>query len=107
MVTARGHGFIVQDTGEGIPDSDLPHTFERFYQVSSARSSGGCGLGLSICRWIVGAHGGVIEVENDEASGTIITVTLPDAKSDSPAGPGHREAVATVVGDTVQAEYMQ
>ena len=68
---------IVQDTGEGIPESDLPHIFERFYQVSSARSSGGCGLGLSICRWIVGAHGGTIEAKSNEGTGTIFLAMLP------------------------------
>src|SRR5262249_1507169 len=48
----------VTDTGIGIPAEHLPHVFERFYQANDARSSGGCGLGLSICRWIVKAHGG-------------------------------------------------
>ena len=53
---------IVRDTGQGIPEGHLPHIFERFYQVDAARSSGGCGLGLSICRWIAEAHDGSIEV---------------------------------------------
>ena len=51
----------VKDTGIGIPAMHLPHIFERFFQVDAARSSGGYGLGLSICRWIVMAHGGTIE----------------------------------------------
>lgn len=95
---------IVRDTGEGIAESHLPHIFERFYQVSSARSSGGCGLGLSICRWIVDAHGGAIEANSDEGAGTIFLVVLPitntlmehkfisnfDAASASRGNNGHR-----------------
>ena len=72
---------FVSDTGEGISESDLPHIFERFYQVSSARSSGGCGLGLSICRWIVNAHGGTIEAKSNEGTGTIFLVMLPIANT--------------------------
>jgi signal transduction histidine kinase len=66
-VTLRVDGFAdrallrVKDTGIGIPALDLPHIFERFFQVDAARCSGACGLGLSICRWIVKAHGGTIE----------------------------------------------
>ena len=59
----------VKDSGIGIPAMHLPHIFERFYQADAARSSGGCGLGLSICRWIVRAHGGTIEVDSREAQG--------------------------------------
>lgn len=68
---------IVTDTGDGIPETHLPHVFERFYQVSSARSSGGCGLGLSICRWIVEAHGGSLEVTSSASTGTVFSVSLP------------------------------
>ena len=67
----------VKDTGIGIPAVHLPHIFERFYQADAARSSGGCGLGLSICRWIVKAHGGTIEGDSEEANGTEFTVRLP------------------------------
>lgn len=67
----------VQDTGQGISPDHLPHVFERFYQEDAARTSGGCGLGLSICRWIVKAHGGSIEVESQDGQGTSFTVTLP------------------------------
>ena len=67
----------VKDTGIGIPAVHLPHVFERFYQADAARSSGGCGLGLSICRWIVKAHGGTIEVDSRGLQGTEFTVDLP------------------------------
>jgi len=70
---------VVRDTGEGIAAGHLSHIFERFYQASAARSAGGCGLGLSICRWIVGAHGGTIEVQSREGSGSTFAVTLPSS----------------------------
>jgi heavy metal sensor kinase len=67
----------VKDTGVGIPAMHLPYIFERFYQADAARSSGACGLGLSICRWIVKAHGGKIEVESRDPKGTEFTVIFP------------------------------
>jgi signal transduction histidine kinase len=67
----------VIDTGIGIPAEYLPHIFERFYRVDAARSSGGCGLGLSLCRWIVKAHGGAIDVRSAPDEGTEFTVVLP------------------------------
>ena len=71
---------VVTDTGEGIPKVHLPFVFERFYRVSSARSAGGYGLGLSICRWIVEAHGGSIEAAGENGSGTTFTVLLPETE---------------------------
>jgi heavy metal sensor kinase len=67
----------VADTGIGIPPEHLPHVFERFYQADAARASGGCGLGLSICRWIVKAHGGRIDARSKPGEGTEFTVNLP------------------------------
>jgi heavy metal sensor kinase len=73
-----GHALIeVTDTGIGIPQEHIPHIFERFYTVESARSSGGAGLGLSIARQIVHAHGGRLEVESEVDRGTKVTVYLP------------------------------
>jgi heavy metal sensor kinase len=68
----------VQDTGIGIPESDLPHVFERFYRSDKARSRelGGTGLGLSIGRWIAKAHGGQIGVESSPA-GSVFLVCIP------------------------------
>jgi heavy metal sensor kinase len=74
----------VSDTGVGIPAAHLPHVFERFYQVDRARTSGGCGLGLSICRWIVDAHGGTIEAKSNLPKGTVVTVTLPRMPASAP-----------------------
>ncbi len=68
----------VADEGPGIPPEDLPHIFERFYRVESdrGRRRGGIGLGLSISKAIVEAHGGMIEIQSTPESGTIVTVSL-------------------------------
>jgi signal transduction histidine kinase len=65
----------ISDTGIGIPEENLPHVFDRFYRVEQARTrdSGGSGLGLSISKWIVEAHEGMIDIASDEEKGTTIT----------------------------------
>ena len=69
----------VRDTGIGITAEDLPNIFKRFYRADKARSreSGGAGLGLSIGRWIVEAHGGEIEVQSTPQRGSVFRVKLP------------------------------
>lgn len=67
--------FAVADTGSGIPAAYLPHLFERFVQVPGA-TRGGAGLGLSIAKTIVEAHGGAITVESEPGRGSTFTVML-------------------------------
>jgi signal transduction histidine kinase len=71
----------IADSGEGIPLEDLPHVFERFYRVDKSRSrrSGGSGLGLSISRGIIEAHGGRIWIDETGSTGTRVTFSLPIA----------------------------
>jgi two-component system sensor histidine kinase BaeS len=84
--------FAVHNAGEPVPPEDLPNIFDRFYQVDEARTrrSGHSGLGLSIVRELVQAHGGEVSVESSAGAGTIFTVQLPAApsrpsSSDAPA----------------------
>jgi two-component system sensor histidine kinase BaeS len=64
----------VQDAGAGIAPEDLPHVFDRFYKT---RDSRGMGLGLSIAKSLVEAHGGTIAAESEFGQGTTIRVILP------------------------------
>lgn len=64
----------IEDNGPGIEPADLPHVFERFYKSSD---SGGMGLGLSIAKYLVEAHGGKIWAESELSRGTTISFTLP------------------------------
>lgn len=69
----------VTDSGIGIPADAIPLIFERFFRVDPARSreAGGAGLGLSIARWIVNAHGAAIHVSSTPGDGSVFEVRLP------------------------------
>ena len=85
-VQRYGEGALVRvvDNGDGIPDDQLPHVFERFFQVSSPRMGirHGAGLGLPIARGIVEAHGGTIWIESAQGRGTTVRFTLPAARDE-------------------------
>ena len=70
---------VVEDSGPGIAKEQMSRLFDRFYRVegSRSRSSGGSGLGLSICKNIVEAHGGSIYAEHSEMGGLKIRILLP------------------------------
>ncbi len=74
--------FQVQDNGIGMRRRAVRRAFDRFYQVdqSLSRSVGGCGLGLSIVKFIVEAHGGSVDVESRPGEGSTFTVRLPAAQ---------------------------
>jgi len=70
----------VHNGGEPIPPQHLPHLFDRFYQVDTARSAGsgrGTGLGLSIVKTIMELHGGDVKIESAQESGTTATLHFP------------------------------
>jgi two-component system phosphate regulon sensor histidine kinase PhoR len=69
----------VRDSGQGIPDTDLPRIFDRFYRTKSARNSAttGTGLGLAITREIVERHGGELSVESVYGLGSTFRLTIP------------------------------
>lgn len=71
----------VSDTGEGIPPDELPRVFERFYRVdkSRTRATGGSGLGLTIARRLVEAHGGCIWAESEFGKGSRFYFNIPIA----------------------------
>ena len=71
------------DNGRGVPEEALPHLFEQFWREDQARSSQngeGSGLGLYIAKYIVEAHGGTIQAEND--GGLVFTIQLPRKEGD-------------------------
>jgi signal transduction histidine kinase len=69
----------VKDQGEGVPQEQLRHLTEPFYRVDKARQreTGGYGLGLYLCRVIVEAHRGSLQIESEPGRGTRVTITLP------------------------------
>lgn len=67
--------FFVEDTGKGMPETDLIHIFERFFKKDDFKQ--GAGLGLSICKMIVDRFGGVINVTSEVGKGSRFVVTLP------------------------------
>jgi len=87
MLAARAGGdgveLAVTDTGDGIPEADLPYVFDRFWRGDRARgrATGGSGLGLAIARQLVRAHGGTIRAESAAGAGSAFIVYLPGQAS--------------------------
>ncbi len=79
-LSADEHAVVgyVKDTGVGISKENLPRIWERFYRADPSRSdSSHSGLGLSMVKWIVQAHGGSIEAKSEEGKGSLFRFTLP------------------------------
>jgi signal transduction histidine kinase len=70
--------FCVEDNGPGIPEAQLPHIFERYWQ-SRRTERHGAGLGLPISKGIIAAHHGTIHAESESGVGTKLYFTLPNA----------------------------
>jgi two-component system, OmpR family, phosphate regulon sensor histidine kinase PhoR len=75
--TASGPALTVSDDGGGVPASDLPRLFERFYRGDQARTSRGTGLGLAIVKHIVTSAGGEIEATSGHGEGLTIRIAFP------------------------------
>jgi heavy metal sensor kinase len=82
VIKKDGREMIVdfQDTGIGIPATDLPHVFDRFYRCDHSRSEPGTGLGLSLARAFARAHRGDITVTSTPGQGSTFTLTLPTSR---------------------------
>lgn len=78
-VTGSVVRMTVSDDGPGVDPADMPFIFDRFYRAQGARSEPGAGLGLAICRALVEAHGGAIDVEAADGGGARLVVLLPAA----------------------------
>ena len=76
----NGVTITVADTGDGIPDHDLPHIFERYYQASDPKqvNQGGAGIGLALALELARLHGGDIVVESQVGKGSVFTFLLPE-----------------------------
>jgi signal transduction histidine kinase len=77
----RGATLEVADDGTGIPVGLEERVFDRFFRADPARGRGGSGLGLSIARWIVRAHGGEISAANNGRGGASFVAELPGPAS--------------------------
>jgi signal transduction histidine kinase len=70
----------VSDTGAGMPAEQLPHVFDKYYQIGEQARSKGAGLGLAIAHEVVQAHGGTISVQSELGSGTTFRINLPTTR---------------------------
>jgi signal transduction histidine kinase len=83
---ADGQTIRVADTGIGISPTDLPHIWDRLYRGDRSRSERGLGLGLTLVKSIVEAHGGQVEVESAPHQGSRFTIRIPDPPRQDASG---------------------
>ncbi len=96
----------VKDSGIGIPESDIPHLFQKFYRVDNSltRTIGGTGLGLFICKKIVEMYGGSIWIESKYNEGSTFFVTLPRLTIQEAAQLKAKEAERKTQAETAQSK---
>lgn len=82
QVRVRAGTVTVDDEGDGIPEEDLPHVFERFHRAKSARGVPGSGLGLSIVEQVAASHGGSVFALNRPSAGASLGFRLPEVGPD-------------------------
>jgi len=93
----------IQDNGSGIPETDLPFIFERFYKVDKSHSKSktqGTGLGLAIAKEIIRMHGAAVEVKSELGCGTDFIITFPQSKVLSEQAGGKYENRSGADGDS-------
>lgn len=97
----------VRDTGAGIPPEDLPHVFERFYRAdrSRTRSTGGSGLGLTIAKQIVEAHGGQIWTQSWLGAGSTFGFSLPLSAPPSPLQSSQPRHICPRCGKATESDW--
>ena len=69
----------IEDTGIGIPEKDIPKIFKKFYRIDKSRNSSGKGIGLSLARAYIEAHGGKISVKSKPGHGSTFYVIIPSS----------------------------
>jgi signal transduction histidine kinase len=80
VLRERGRALLrVRDTGTGIPADEQPRIWDRLFRGDKSRAERGLGLGLSLVKAIIEAHGGTVTVVSEAGQGTTFTVSLPDA----------------------------
>jgi signal transduction histidine kinase len=67
----------VADSGPGIPEEEIPRIFERFYRLDTSRATSGRGIGLSLAKAYVEAHGGTITVRSEPGKGSTFCIRMP------------------------------
>jgi two-component system sensor histidine kinase MprB len=96
-VTVDRTGVRVRDHGEGIPEQDLPHVFDRFFRGADTRGSQGSGLGLAIVRQVAEQHGGSVAAVNASDGGAVFSLRLPTVAA-SAAGAAVAASAASPAG---------
>jgi heavy metal sensor kinase len=91
ITTVRKNGDVVigvQDTGAGISAEEVPRIWDRLYRGDKSRNEKGLGLGLSLVRAVVQAHGGTVEVTSQPGEGSMFSILVPDKSPGSTPGQG-------------------